>query len=223
VALRTPRGHPRPHHGVQVWPLRRPADACGLKGVIPLLYQHSMDDYTCPISMDLMVDPVLADDGHMYDFQSLTKWFSTTTAPIIKSPKTNEPMSKSCVRPWGFHKAYKDWAEASGHPAPVPADPYRLLNQILKTCRASMWTLETFGVTWRFPTTSLHMVLSVREFVTVYVSCTSLEEVFARLTLPMLKDMAARNGAGHLVPRCTTKLKAVRLSDHYTHLCVPRA
>ena len=275
-----------------------------------------MDDYTCPISMDLMVDPVLADDGHMYDLAFLLRWFATTTSATIKSPKTNEPMGKNYVRPWGFHKAYKDWAEASGHTAPVPAGPYgrgltpapapapapvpvlvpvgmpgvysvvylnctdrpyssilripsslspthfstqmslsarmqlftqtqatsilrlnfphlkisprqntlTVLKQMLEVCRGPLWTLETFGVTWPFPTTSLRVVLSVSEYVAVYGPCPSLEAVFGRFTLHMLKDMAVRNGAGHIVPRCTTKQKAVRcLTDHYTPLCVPRA
>lgn len=83
-----------------------------------------MDDYTCPISMDLMADPVLAEDGHMYDLAFLLKWFATTTAATVKSPKTNEPMGKTCTRPWAFHKTYAAWAAAGGHPAPVPAGPY---------------------------------------------------------------------------------------------------
>ena len=83
-----------------------------------------MDDYTCPISMDLMVDPVLAEDGHMYDLAFLLKWFATTTAATVKSPKTNEPMGKTCTRPWAFHKTYAAWAAAGGHPTPVPAGPY---------------------------------------------------------------------------------------------------
>lgn len=82
------------------------------------------DQYTCPISMELMKDPVMADDGHMYDLEFLVKWFATTPASTVKSPKTNEPMTKGCVRPWAFHKAYATWASASGHPAPVAAGPY---------------------------------------------------------------------------------------------------
>lgn len=82
------------------------------------------DLYTCPISMEYMVDPVMADDGHMYDLEYLLKWFATTGATTVKSPKTNEPMTKGCVRPWAFHKAYAAWASASGHPAPVASGPY---------------------------------------------------------------------------------------------------
>jgi len=55
-----------------------------------------MDDYTCPISMDLMADPVLAEDGHMYDLAFLQRWFATTTAPTVKSPKTNYPCHCPC-------------------------------------------------------------------------------------------------------------------------------
>ena len=82
------------------------------------------EQYTCPISMELMKDPVMADDGHMYDLEFLVKWFATTPASTVKSPKTNEPMTKGCVRPWAFHKAYAAWAAATGHPAPVAAGTY---------------------------------------------------------------------------------------------------
>ena len=34
------------------------------------------EQYTCPISMELMKDPVMADDGHMYDLEFLVKYFS---------------------------------------------------------------------------------------------------------------------------------------------------
>ena len=39
--------------------------------------------FLCPISMEIMKDPVLAGDGHTYDKASIQKWFETkSTSPI---------------------------------------------------------------------------------------------------------------------------------------------
>ena len=47
----------------------------------------------CPISCDVMSEPVLADDGHVYDRSTLDSWFATgaTTSPL-----TNASMARTC-------------------------------------------------------------------------------------------------------------------------------
>ena len=42
-------------------------------------------NFLCPISMEIMTEPVLAADGHTYDKKSIEQWFKTKT----KSPITN--------------------------------------------------------------------------------------------------------------------------------------
>lgn len=88
------------------------------------------NEYICPISMDLMKDPVMADDGHMYDLTYILGWFGTAHGNTIKSPKTNQMMTKGLVRPWAFHKAYAAWASVHGKPAPVAAGPYGRIEQV---------------------------------------------------------------------------------------------
>lgn len=109
------------------------------------------DEYTCPISMDLMVDPVMADDGHMYDLAYLLQWFSTNTGNTIKSPKTNEMMTKGVIRPWGFHKTYAAWAAATGHPAPVAAGPYGRVVDTVYAARAVIERRVVATVVTRVP------------------------------------------------------------------------
>jgi pyridoxal/pyridoxine/pyridoxamine kinase len=38
------------------------------------------DELSCPISFQLMTDPVLADDGHTYQRQAIEEWISRCTA-----------------------------------------------------------------------------------------------------------------------------------------------
>jgi len=48
-------------------------------------------DYFCPITMEVMQEPVIAADGHSYEFKSLTNWFATQEqggAANFTSPKT---------------------------------------------------------------------------------------------------------------------------------------
>tara|TARA_B100001093_G_scaffold370448_1_gene355423 strand:+ start:239 stop:1579 length:1341 start_codon:yes stop_codon:yes gene_type:complete len=45
-----------------------------------------LEDLCCPISHDLMVDPVLISDGHTYEKENIIKWLSTKN----NSPLTNE-------------------------------------------------------------------------------------------------------------------------------------
>ena len=44
---------------------------------------HVNPNFLCPISMEIMKEPVLAADGHTYDKPSIQKWFETkNTSPI---------------------------------------------------------------------------------------------------------------------------------------------
>ena len=49
--------------------------------------------HTCAITHDLIVDPVIAEDGHVYEKKAITRWLATHST----SPKTNTPMGKSLV------------------------------------------------------------------------------------------------------------------------------
>lgn len=46
------------------------------------------NEWLCPITLSMMRDPVIAEDGHTYEREAITQWFATSN----KSPKTNEPL-----------------------------------------------------------------------------------------------------------------------------------
>ncbi len=52
------------------------------------------DEFICPITSELPVDPVTAEDGRVYEKSALLEWFATKPEDEIKSPVTNEPMGK---------------------------------------------------------------------------------------------------------------------------------
>ena len=63
-------------------------DACHLnimKRSVPAL----PTEFICPISLDLMTDPVVASDGFTYERECITKWFSEHNT----SPTTNAPLN----------------------------------------------------------------------------------------------------------------------------------
>ena len=44
------------------------------------------DDFFCPITTEIMIDPVSCSDGHSYERDAIENWFNTGN---ITSPKTN--------------------------------------------------------------------------------------------------------------------------------------
>ncbi|EKX52705.1 hypothetical protein GUITHDRAFT_84671 [Guillardia theta CCMP2712] len=61
--------------------------------------RNSSDDipfeYQCPITMDVMTDPVIAMDGHTYERQAIESWLKNHK----KSPKTNLPLPSNMLIP----------------------------------------------------------------------------------------------------------------------------
>ena len=61
-------------------------------------YRQAIDEvaeeYVCPITAELPVDPVTAEDGRCYERCAIEEWFVQQPQPQVKSPVTNEPMGK---------------------------------------------------------------------------------------------------------------------------------
>ena len=61
-------------------------------------YRQAIDEvaeeYVCPITAELPIDPVTAEDGRCYERHAIEEWFSRQPQPQVKSPVTNEPMGK---------------------------------------------------------------------------------------------------------------------------------
>ena len=47
--------------------------------------------HTCSITHELIVEPVIAEDGHLYEKKSMTRWLATNST----SPKTNLPIGEA--------------------------------------------------------------------------------------------------------------------------------
>ena len=61
-------------------------------------YRQAIDEvaeeYVCPITAELPIDPVTAEDGRCYERCAIEAWFVRQPQPQVKSPVTNEPMGK---------------------------------------------------------------------------------------------------------------------------------
>ena len=55
---------------------------------------EAVEEYVCPITAELPVDPVTAEDGRFYERHAIEEWFSRQPQPQVKSPVTNELMGK---------------------------------------------------------------------------------------------------------------------------------
>ena len=56
---------------------------------------HIPDEFKCPISMELMSDPVTCVDGHSYERAAITTWLETNDT----SPRTNLPLEAKILIP----------------------------------------------------------------------------------------------------------------------------
>lgn len=52
--------------------------------------------FCCPITLELMKDPVMAKDGRTYERAAFKQWFDARR-PVYKSPMTNVRLSSSEV------------------------------------------------------------------------------------------------------------------------------
>ena len=55
--------------------------------------RSQLEEHRCPITLELMVDPVVAPDGRLYEREAITRWLDTTNRVVVgRSPATNEMM-----------------------------------------------------------------------------------------------------------------------------------
>lgn len=74
-------------------------------------------EFLCPISLDLMRDPVLCDDGHTYERTVILQWLATNPT----SPTTRQPMSPQTIRPnYALKAAIERWRKSQPAPPPKP-------------------------------------------------------------------------------------------------------
>ena len=54
-------------------------------------------EYLCPITHKLPIEPVIAEDGELYELEAITTWFEKNKDAFARSPMTNKPIGKRLV------------------------------------------------------------------------------------------------------------------------------
>jgi U-box domain len=75
-------------------------------------------EFTCPITLELMIDPVIASDGHTYERKDIEAWLASNN----KSPKTNLPLpDKRLIPNIALRQIIDDFRDKNGIPRPAGA------------------------------------------------------------------------------------------------------
>lgn len=80
----------------RVYDARNSDERSGCKHEGDVLSRLNPEDFRCPISLELMMDPVTISTGHTYDRTSIQKWFN---AGNIICPKTGEKLTNTDLIP----------------------------------------------------------------------------------------------------------------------------
>ena len=76
------------------------------------------EEYKCPISMEIMKDPVIGTDGHTYEREAITEWLTTRAA---RSPMTRVAMNLDDLKPnYALRAAIERWLTTH---TPAPLQP----------------------------------------------------------------------------------------------------
>lgn len=72
-----------------------PAPACD-----PATVPIALDTLKCPLTYELPLDPVIAEDGFVYDRESIARWILTSLRAdtFLRSPLTNMPMGRGLIK-----------------------------------------------------------------------------------------------------------------------------
>jgi len=90
--------------------------------------------WRCPISLEVMRDPVVASDGHTYERHALRSCLASC-GPV--SPLTKQPLAAGCVRNHALARSMELWlTERTGVPITPPALE-ALLQRLGGRCRAA--------------------------------------------------------------------------------------
>ncbi len=57
------------------------------------------EDFNCPITCEVMIDPVITADGHTYERKAIEDWFSRQKNGTVTNPMTNEPLENAKLIP----------------------------------------------------------------------------------------------------------------------------
>ncbi len=67
-------------------------------------------DFICPITQEVMYDPVIAHDGHTYERAAIEAWMTKSPNPL--SPMTNCPLASQTLIPnYNLRSQIATWRE----------------------------------------------------------------------------------------------------------------
>jgi len=76
-----------------------------IKDIIP-------PEFRCPLSLDIMIDPVILSDGHSYERKYITQWIQQN--PV--SPITKQPISEQEIKPnVDLKQKIQNWKSINRH------------------------------------------------------------------------------------------------------------
>ncbi|PKI72939.1 hypothetical protein CRG98_006639 [Punica granatum] len=97
------------------------------------------DDFRCPISLEIMTDPVILSSGHTFDRASIQRWLDSghRTCPITKLPLPKHPslIPNHALRSLISNFALSSLPPAKPHPPSFQQDPHALVSTL--TSRSS--------------------------------------------------------------------------------------
>lgn len=70
-------------------------------------------EFVCPITLDLMQRPFVAQDGFSYERSALVKWLASVK-PEYKSPKTNLKMGNTIIENKNLKLSITEWLQQNG-------------------------------------------------------------------------------------------------------------
>ena len=77
---------------------KRPAEQKGDTAGNPKRRKGDVElDLICPITHELPFDPVMAEDGRVYERNAIQEYFDGKEAALVKSPMTNQMISKTLI------------------------------------------------------------------------------------------------------------------------------
>ena len=89
--------------------LHHEADACGcceavsqVASILNLEHEIGSMSFRCPITQEVMQDPVICEDGHTYERAAIERWLTQSN----RSPQTNLPLSsRKCIPNYALRSA----------------------------------------------------------------------------------------------------------------------
>ena len=100
-----------------------PTPALGASPRRVLRSSAAPSEYLCPISSELMTDPVMTDDGQTYERAEIEKWFATARKANgkVRSPLTNVLVSTNVVPNVALRKLIEDFVAKQSSKRQKPA------------------------------------------------------------------------------------------------------